>query len=58
VGVRGVWKVRVRAVVSSKGPEWTGIHHHEQDIGLPSKWVFFFYSTRDYAWILIICVVV
>jgi hypothetical protein len=27
-------------LVSSKGPEWTGIHHHEQDIGLASKWVF------------------
>jgi hypothetical protein len=43
--------------VSSKGPEWMGIHHHEQDIGLPSKWVFSF-STRGYGQVLlIICVV-
>jgi hypothetical protein len=35
-----------------------GIRHHEQDIGLPSKWVFSF-STRGYAQLLlIICVVV
>jgi hypothetical protein len=26
--------------VSSKGPEWMEICHHEQDIGLLSKWVF------------------
>jgi hypothetical protein len=22
-------------LVSSKEPEWMGIHHHEQDVGLP-----------------------
>jgi hypothetical protein len=27
-------------MISSKGPECMGICHHEQDIGLPSKWVF------------------
>ncbi len=27
---------------------WMGIRHHEQDIGLPSKWVFS-YRTRGYA---------
>jgi hypothetical protein len=33
-----VWKVRVRQLVLSKRP---GIRHHEQNIGLPSKWFFF-----------------
>jgi hypothetical protein len=43
VGVRGIWKSRVR--VSSKGPEWR-ICHHEKDIGPPSKWVFSFTAQR------------
>jgi hypothetical protein len=31
-GVRGDWKVRVGQLIPSKGPEWMGICHHEQDI--------------------------
>ncbi len=27
-------------LIPSKGPEWKGIRHHEQDICLPGKWVF------------------
>ncbi len=27
-------------MVSSKGPDWMGICHHEQDIGPPSGFVF------------------
>ncbi len=39
--MRGGWKVRGGQLIPSKGPEWMGIHHHEQDIGLPCKWGFF-----------------
>jgi hypothetical protein len=40
--VRGDWKVRRGQVIPGKGPEWMGIRHHEQNIGLPSKWGFLF----------------
>jgi hypothetical protein len=39
VGVGGGLESKVQ-LVSSKGPEWMGIRYHEQDIGLPSKWVY------------------
>jgi hypothetical protein len=29
--------LRVGQLLPGKGPEWMGIRHHEQDIGLPSK---------------------
>ncbi len=34
-----------------KGPGWMEIRHHEQDVGLPSKWGFFLspFSTRGFA---------
>jgi hypothetical protein len=42
--VRGDWKVRGGQLIPRKGPEWMGIHHHEQDIviDIPSKWGFFY----------------
>ncbi len=40
--MRGDWKKRERQLIPSNGPEWMGICHHEQDIGLPSKWGFLF----------------
>jgi hypothetical protein len=47
-GVRGDWKVRGGQLIPGKGPEWMGIRHHEQDIGLPSKWGFpFTFNARE-----------
>ncbi len=52
-GVRGDWKVRGGQFIPGKGPEWMGIHHHEQDIGLPSKWGFpFTFNARGKAQII------
>jgi hypothetical protein len=48
-GVRGVkvnWKVREGQLIPSKGPEWMGIHHHGQDISLPSKWGLLYLSMQ------------
>jgi hypothetical protein len=40
-------------LIPDKGAEWMGIRHHEQDIGLPSKWgVFPFLQTRVCAQII------
>jgi hypothetical protein len=33
---------RVGQLLTGKGPEWIGIHHHEQDISPPSKLGFYF----------------
>jgi hypothetical protein len=42
-----------RAVDTRQGPEWMGICHHEQDIGLPSKWGFLFdFNARGYAQVI------
>jgi hypothetical protein len=41
-GVRGDWKVRVRAVGFKQTTLVDGIHCHEHDVGPPSKWVFSF----------------
>jgi hypothetical protein len=35
---------RAGQLLPGKGPEWMGIRHHEQDIGLPSKLGFFLSS--------------
>ncbi len=52
-GVRGDWKVRGGQLIPGKRPGWMGIRHHEQDIGLPSKWGFpFFFNARGYAQII------
>jgi hypothetical protein len=53
-GVRGDWKVRGGHLIPGKGPEWMGILHNEQDIGLPSKWGFFSstFDVRGYAQII------
>jgi hypothetical protein len=33
----GGLKVKGGQLLAGKGPEWMGICHHEQNIGLPSK---------------------
>jgi hypothetical protein len=33
----GGQKVKGGQLLPVRGPEWMGIRHHEQDIGLPSK---------------------
>ncbi len=38
----GVKSQRVGQLLTGKGPEWMGIHHHEQDTGPPSKLGFYF----------------
>jgi hypothetical protein len=51
--VREDWKVWGGQFIPGKGPEWMGIRHHEQDIGLLSKWVFSStFDARDYALII------
>ncbi len=40
-GVRGGWKVGGGQLIPGKGPEWMGIRHYEQNIGHPSKLVYF-----------------
>ncbi len=37
---------RVGQLLPGKGPEWMGIHHHEQDTGPPSELGFFIISAR------------
>jgi hypothetical protein len=32
---------KVGQLLPGKGPEWVGIHHHEQETGPPSKLGFF-----------------
>jgi hypothetical protein len=49
-GVREDWKIRGGELIPSKGPEWIGIHHYEQDIGLPSKLGFSFHLSMQ--WIM------
>jgi hypothetical protein len=52
-GVTGDWKVRGGQLIPGKGPEWMGIGHQEQDIGLPIKWGFpFTFNARGYAQII------
>ncbi len=53
--MRGALKVRVRAAGSNKGPEWIGICHMSKTLVFQVSGSFF-YSTRGYARILIICV--
>ncbi len=48
--MKGDWKVRGGQLIPSKGPEWMGIRNHEEDIGIPSKWVFLLpFNARGYA---------
>jgi hypothetical protein len=44
-GERGQ-KVKGWQLLPSKGPEWMGICHHEQDIGLPSKRGFLYFLQK------------
>jgi hypothetical protein len=34
-------------LIPDKGPKWMGIRHHEQEVGLPSKWGVFFYLLKE-----------
>jgi hypothetical protein len=36
----GGLKVKGVQLLPGKGPQWMGIRHHEQNIGLASKWGF------------------
>jgi hypothetical protein len=39
-------KVMGGQLLPGKGPEWMGIRHHEQDIGLPSKRGFLYFLQK------------
>ncbi len=48
------WKVKGGQLIPGKGPEWMGIRHHEQDVGLTSKWgSLFAFNVRGYAQIML-----
>jgi hypothetical protein len=36
-----------RAADTRQGPEWMGIHHHEQNVGLLSKWGVFPFPVNE-----------
>ncbi len=42
-----IGKVRGGQLISDKGPEGMVIHHHEQDIGPPSKWGVFSFPSNE-----------
>ncbi len=54
--MRRVRKLRVGQLLPGKGPEWMGIHHHEQSIGLHSKWGFYLSFSRGVGAQIINCV--
>ncbi len=45
---RGEWgkSQRVGQLLPDRGPEWMGVHHHQQETSLPSKLGFFITFAR------------